>query len=40
MSDERDSRIHISQLELMAFIGVPDQERVLLRMIRNAFSPF
>jgi hypothetical protein len=39
MIDERDSRIHISQLELMAFIGVPDQERVL-RMIRNAFSPF
>lgn len=27
MIDERDSRIHISQLELMAFIGVPDQER-------------
>ena len=27
MIDERDSRIHISQLELMAFIGVPAQER-------------
>lgn len=27
MSDERHSRIYISQLELMAFVGVPDQER-------------
>lgn len=27
MSNESDSRIHISQLELMACIGVPDEER-------------
>lgn len=27
MNDASDSRIHISQLELMAHIGVPDQER-------------
>jgi FolB domain-containing protein len=27
MSDALDSRIHINQLELMACIGVPDEER-------------